>query len=115
MTQIADRWVQYEDGKTVGQRGSENGIVMRDEEYPGCARITLERNSITAPFAITCGLYGWVVHTRFISTEDNAQEAFREMGTELDRIVDLVPDDANFDRLESTVTNAIRDFVERFQ
>ena len=33
------------------------------------ARITLERDCRVAPFAITCGIYGWMMHTRFFSSQ----------------------------------------------
>jgi len=46
---------QFEDGATLGQKGSESGVILRDEEHPQEARITLERDTRTAPFAITCG------------------------------------------------------------
>jgi hypothetical protein len=35
------------------------------------ARITLERDG-HQPFAITCGSYGWMVHTSFFSGEEEA-------------------------------------------
>jgi len=58
-------WHQFEDGATLGQKGSESGVILRDEEHPQEARITLERDTRTAPFAITCGIYGCMLHTRF--------------------------------------------------
>ena len=58
-------WITYEDGKTIGSTGSEGGVILRDEECPDGARITLEEEThMGVPFAITCGVYGWLVHTR---------------------------------------------------
>ena len=51
------------------------------------ARITLERDTPTAPFAITCGVYGWMVHTRFFATEVEALAQFKEMKTGLESIL----------------------------
>jgi hypothetical protein len=65
-------WYPFENGATLGQKGSENGEILRDEEHPLEARITLERDGTVAPFAVTCGIYGCMLHTRFFSLEDEA-------------------------------------------
>jgi hypothetical protein len=52
----------------IGQKGSEEGIIPRDEEHPQEARIHLERDTRNAPFAITCGIYGCMMHTRLETT-----------------------------------------------
>jgi len=56
-------WMAYENGTTIGATGSEGGAILRDELHREGSRITLER--IAAGCAITCGVYGWMVHTRF--------------------------------------------------
>ena len=48
---------------TVGQTGSEGGRILRDEEYDGACRITLE--DCGDRFAVTCGIYGAFVHTAY--------------------------------------------------
>ena len=65
-------WHQFDGGATVGQKGSEDGAISRDEEHSFGARITLERDTPVAPFAIICGIYGWMVHTRFFGLEGEA-------------------------------------------
>ncbi|MGA2832061.1 MAG: hypothetical protein ABSE55_03220 [Terracidiphilus sp.] len=65
-------WYPFEDGVTLGQKGSEDGVILRDEEHPLEARITLERDTPSVPFAITCGIYGCMLHTRFFSLESEA-------------------------------------------
>lgn len=70
---MVDLWNACSDGKTVGQDGSEEGAIVLDEEHTDGARITLERDSKTAPAAITCGVYGWMVHTRFFADESEAR------------------------------------------
>jgi hypothetical protein len=65
-------WSDFDGGATVGQPGSERGVIVRDEEHSLGARITLERNGQIAPYAITCGIYGWMVHTRFFGLESDA-------------------------------------------
>jgi hypothetical protein len=62
---VADpSWLPLENGGTLGQTGSEEGTIVRDQEHPLGARISLERDCRVAPFAITFGIYGWMLHTR---------------------------------------------------
>jgi len=103
-------WNAFDNGKTIGQRGSESGRIIRDEEHTDGARITLERDGQTAPFAITCGIYGWMVHTRFFGAESEAQSAFESMRPELTRILSTIPLTAD----PEVVSKSISDFVERF-
>jgi len=62
-------WDPFDSGTTIGQTGSESGRIMRDEQHSRGARITLERDTRAAPFAITCGAYGWMVHACFFIAE----------------------------------------------
>jgi len=109
-------WYTFDNGKSIGQRGSESGLIVRDEEHGGGARITLEREGKTAPFAITCGIYGWMVHTRFFGTESEAQREFESMRAELSRIISTIPlvADSEVDSKSQVVTDCISEFVERF-
>ena len=108
-------WYPFDDGSTIGGTGSEKGIILRDEEYSDCARITLERDAY-APFAITCGIYGWMVHTCFFRSEAEANEAFESMKVDLTRIDNLIPlrDDPEADHRLDAVYEAISAFVEKF-
>ncbi|HZL90466.1 MAG TPA: hypothetical protein VFB96_19020 [Pirellulaceae bacterium] len=109
-------WVPIESGTTVGQAGSENGVVLRDEEHELGARITLERDTVNAPFAITCGIYGWMFHTRYFGGEIEAVEAFERMKDSLGAILGTIPsvDDPHVDVKSRQVCEAISSFVERF-
>ena len=52
-------WNKYQDGATIGEKGTENGEVIIDEEDVDGARITLEQNCWhSIPYAITMGIYG---------------------------------------------------------
>jgi hypothetical protein len=108
-------WYPFEQTSTIGATGSENGIILRDEEYSAFARITLERDGHT-PFAITCGIYGWMMHTRFFATEEEANVAFEAMKAELARIVDLIPLRAapQASGRSSAAAGEMRAFVEQF-
>ena len=109
-------WMPFEGGDTLGKSGSEEGISLQDEDLADNARITLERDTRAAPFAITCGIYGWLVHTRFFATEAEGREKYAMMKQELARILTIIPSDEDpvaADRLPA-VEAAVCEFVERF-
>ena len=78
------------------------------------ARITLERDCSSAPWAVTCGIYGWFVHTRFLGTEVEAE--FPAMLDGLAAILDIIPrvDDPCADAKMGAVSEAIQEFVSHF-
>ena len=110
-------WQQYEDGQTVGRTGTEGGIIQHDEEYDGAARITLEQGCLRAPYAITCGVYGHLVHTRFLADDETAVHALDTMKTALAAIVDQLPkndDDPQWSEKLAAVEEAAAQFVRDF-
>jgi hypothetical protein len=109
-------WQPFEEGRTVGQTGTEGGVIVFDEEHDGGARITLERGCLRAPFAITCGVYGWMVHTRFLADDETAQHAYSGMKSALSGIVTMLPEEDDIDAGEKldAVTESISEFVEKF-
>lgn len=109
-------WYAFDSGKSIGQRGSESGIIIRDEEHDSGARITLERDGHNAPLAITCGIYGWMVHTRFFGTKAEAQTEFEMMRAELSRIISTIPSssDPDDDSKMAEVSDSLSEFVRRF-
>ncbi len=110
------RWKAFEDGLTLGRPGSEGGRIMRDDDYVDAARITLERDGTVAPFAITCGIYGWMFHTRFFSDQDDADTEYERMKLALAAIVAIIPNvnDPEIRQRMAEVTDAIGLFVQRF-
>jgi hypothetical protein len=72
-------WHAFGDGRSTGTKGSEGGTIVLDEEHPGGARITLEQGGHTAPWAITCGVYGLMVHTRFFADRSTAEAEYEAM------------------------------------
>ena len=52
----------------IDEGGSEGGIVLLDEEYQETCRITLEK--CRHYYAITCGMYGDMVHTVYCNKTD---------------------------------------------
>ena len=80
--------------------GSENGLILRDEEYKKSCRITLEK--CPTYYAVTCGVYGSMFHTAFC-IEEKSDETYEAMKKDLQEFIDSDP----------TVTEA-QEFYERF-
>lgn len=99
-------WKPFEDGRTVGLHGAEGGEILRDEEHGAGARITLERGSPVAPFAVTCGVYGLFMHTAFAADEAEGQRKYDSMREGLIEIMSL-PDPGE-------VSGRVSAFVEAF-
>ena len=99
-----------------GSRGTEGGVVVRDEEHPAGARITLEHDCASAPWTITCGMYGWFFHTRFFGIERIAVNEYNLMRGELEALLALVPNeiDPGIDEKMVAVGKAVEQFVDRF-
>ena len=109
-------WQPFEEGRTIGQTGTEGGVILHDDEHVGGARITLERGCLRAPFAITCGVYGWMVHTRFLADDETAQHAYSLMKGALGTIVALLPDedDPEIGAKMDSLTDEISAFTEQY-
>ncbi|MBN2192915.1 MAG: hypothetical protein JW751_08865 [Polyangiaceae bacterium] len=109
-------WVSIEDGFPNGI-GSEGGQIRSDEEHPLGARITLEEGGINAPWAITCGIYGWMVHTVFcVSEAEGRAKMAEEMKSRLDAIMEMIPlkDAPDAEAAEKRAVEALGTFVDDF-
>ena len=115
-TAASDPWQPFNGGSSLGEEGSEQGMIIRDEAHPGGARITLEREPALVPFAITCTIYGWMVHTVYFAAEEQAQQVYEEMKPDLARILGMIPaeDDPDTDAAFPVIAKAVKDFVARF-
>ena len=82
---MSSLWTTYEDGTTLGQKGSENGIILKDEEYANSCRITLEK--CTSYCAITCGIYGSMMHTAFCD-KTKSLDIYEMMKADLKSFID---------------------------
>jgi len=112
----ATGWRSFAGGASSGEIGSEDGCIVADAEEPRGTRITLERATRTAPFAVTCGVYGWMVHTRFFADEAKARWAYTAMRAGLTDLLDQIEAAGDTDKEWQlrVVTAAIGDFVRRF-
>lgn len=52
------------------------------------ARITLEQGGQTAPYAITCGIYGFMVHTTWAGSEAEAASKYQAMKDDLHTLLE---------------------------
>jgi hypothetical protein len=107
-------WYPFENGATLGQPGSEQGAILRDEEHALGARITLERDGGIAPYAITCGIYGHMMHTRFFGSEDEAKPQYEAMKGALAGLLEAADATAEIDGGRQVLLDGIRKFVETF-
>lgn len=64
--------------------GTEGGEVVADEGYKYSCRITLEK--LNRGYAITCGVYGDMVHTVYCG--DDCMSIYNEMKSELEKFID---------------------------
>jgi hypothetical protein len=108
-------WRNFEQGSTIGTEGSESGRIVLDEEHPHGARITLERTARVAPFAITCGVYGWFFHTRFFADEAEANREFQAMKAGLEQIIECACDPGPEEETSRRTMQAISEFVDQFR
>lgn len=105
-------WNPYEPDSTGEPKGSEGGVVVADEEYSDGARITLERDCPSGvPFAITCGVYGLMFHTRFLGDDGTeARAQYEQMKTDLALIVDQMAESS--EDLPDSVAEAVAEFIQ---
>ena len=108
-------WNVFDEGKSVGARGSEDGVIRCDEEHELGARITLEAGCKNAPFAITCGIYGWMFHTRYFGSETVSHAEFEQMKLGVERVLAIIPyENESTPQKISDVCLAIETFVKKF-
>ena len=109
-------WKPTDEGATIGTEGSESGVILADYEHDLGARITIERDGGIAPFAITCGIYGWFCHTRYFSTRDVVESECAKMQTSIESILRTIPftSDPDCDSKSASVSDAISKFVDDY-
>lgn len=113
---MRNTWTPYAEGKTINQEGTEGGRIIRDDEHIDGARITLEQGCRMAPFAITCGIYGWMVHSCFYADQMTAEDEYALIKEEIEHILTMIPrDDApDLDYHLDSVEEAVASFARRF-
>ena len=82
-------WYKFDNGNSIGKTGSEGGITIDDIENINGARISLEKDGVTAPYSVTLGIYGLMFHTHFSSTLDEAHSYFDFAKSKINEILKL--------------------------
>lgn len=98
-TAEGETWQVFYGGATVGEAGTEGGLIVADEEHANGARITLEQGGRNAPWAITCGVYGSFLHTALAASEDEARVKFAGMRRDLATILRDTDPEARYERM----------------
>jgi hypothetical protein len=83
-------WQPFDEGTSVGKKGSENGTIVYDLEHTGGARVTLEEKTDIAPYATTLGVYGVMFHTRFDSSKTKAEEFISHILPKIENLINLL-------------------------
>lgn len=66
-------WFPYDEGKTIGTIGVENGVIFLDDEHTYGARVTLEKKE-SGVIALTVGIYGAGMFSDWTKSEDVARK-----------------------------------------
>jgi len=102
-------WSIYNKGKTIGTTTAEGGLILSDESNDDGARITLKRGN--SYVSVSMHIRGWMDHTRFFSTDSDAQREYRAMRSAVVNVLTIIN---TKDASEIKIWEAISDFVRRF-
>ncbi len=83
-------WNIFDNGNSIGEKGSEQGIIISDFENIFGARITIEKNGQVAPFSVTLGIYGVMFHTYFCSSENEAHKFRDKSIKKIDEVFEML-------------------------
>ncbi|UOK41602.1 MULTISPECIES: hypothetical protein [Flavobacterium] len=88
-SEIENNWIDIDNGNTIGTLGSEGGEIIVDIENIDGARITLEKECGTIPFAITFGIYGLMFHTHFENDLSSSKEYIELKKIQMNKVFKL--------------------------
>lgn len=102
-------WVVYDHGKSIGTVSAEGGAILFDEEHPDGARITFKRG--TGYISVSINIYGWMDHTRFFTSDSEAQREYKTMKSAVMVVLHTIRTAGVKD---IRIWEAISEFVRRF-
>lgn len=102
-------WYVFNKGRSIGTTGAEGGLILSDEAHDGGARITLKRGKNYV--SVSLNIYGWMDHTRFFSTDADAQREYRAMRSSVLNVLKVINTEGVTD---IKIWESISDFVRRF-
>ena len=102
-------WLPYNRGRSIGIKGSEGGTIVRDEEYPLGARMTIKQGKDYV--SVSCNISGMIDHTRFFKGMRAAEREYSTMQAELAKVMDSI---SIAKAADIKVWESISEFVARF-
>lgn len=106
---MSNNWKVFNNGKSIGTTGVDGGIVFFDEEHAKGARITYRRGENM--ISVSMKIHGWIDHTRFFTTENDAQREYRAMKIIINELLEKI-NEPEMPKLK--VWEIISDFVKRY-
>jgi hypothetical protein len=103
-------WKPYNQGRTVGLKSPEGGVIVRDEEHPLGVRIILKEAK--EYISISCNISSRIDHSRFFRKMSDAQSEYDVMKSELVKVARIISSAKSSD-VKSW--EAIAGFVSKFQ
>ena len=83
-------WIAYKNNETLGKRGSQDGIIIFDEELPNNCRLTIEKMNDGSYIRI-CDIYADSFRFSFFSDESEALKSSEELKKEIAEWIHLYP------------------------
>ena len=103
------KWNPYNRGRSIGVKGSEGSVIVRDEEHPLGARMTIKRGKDFV--SVSCNISGKIDHTRFFKEMRAAESEYASMQKEMEKVLKAISSAKNAD---IKVWETISGFVARF-
>jgi len=103
------KWEPYNNGRSIGVKSSEGGQIVRDEEHPQGARITIKQGLDYV--SVSCNISGKIDHTRFFKEMKTAESEYKIMQDELAKVIGAI---SSAKAADIKVWEAISGFVARF-
>lgn len=102
-------WQPYNRGRSIGVKGSEGSRIVRDEEHPLGARMTIKQGKDYV--SVSCSISGKIDHTRFFKEMKAAEQEYSTMQNEMTKVIRAI---SSARAADIKVWEAISGFVARF-
>lgn len=103
------KWKPYNRGRSIGIKGAEGSTIVRDEEHPLGARMTIKQGNDYV--SVSCNISGKIDHTRFFKEMRGAEREYANMQKELAKVLDAI---STAKAADIKVWETISGFVARF-
>lgn len=113
--ELNNNWNYFDQGKSIGKKGSENGTIIFDIENINGARITLEQKTDVAPFSTTLGIYGLMFHTHHDSSQNNAKTFIEQAYKKINFVFEMleIPEEKQDNNWKDSFNNLIDELAEQ--